>query len=143
MKTLEQDADALAIYLTHLSSHEIQLQIYDYVEVSHALESRYFYHLFGAGGFHLFYCDKLNKKRKKNTPKHPSLNFTWPKVHKCITCLKEPTNKPLVVNATLLAVCLPRGGHTESEMMREAQAEEVRAWPTYAHTVSADGLFHC
>lgn len=93
MKTLQQDADALAIYLTHLSSHEIQLQIYDYVEVSHALESRYFYHLFGAGGFHLFYCDKLNKKRKKNTPKHPSLNFTWPKVHKCITCLKEPTNK--------------------------------------------------
>lgn len=41
---------ALSISLTHLSSHEIQLQIYDYVEVSHALESRYFHHLFGGGG---------------------------------------------------------------------------------------------
>lgn len=54
MKTLEQEADALSISLTHLSSHEIQLQIYDYVEVSHALESRYFYHLFGARGGFIF-----------------------------------------------------------------------------------------
>lgn len=43
---------------------------------------------------------------------------------------------------TRRSLCIPRHTHT-GWTMREAQAEEVWAWRTAAHTVSADGLFCC